>query len=100
MMTRFDARIGSGVLIGLGVLYLALALAVGHSARAEALLSLAATDTRLDVWGAIHQLVQHGEGAVLVDLRPADEQALYRMRGTMSLPGATACVARKQAAGK
>jgi rhodanese-related sulfurtransferase len=100
MMTRFNARIGAGVLLGLGVLYLVLALAMGHSARAEVPPSFAADDARLDVWAAIHRLVQPDGGAVMVDVRPANEQALYRIPGAVSLPGASARTVRKNTTGK
>jgi len=100
MMTRFSARIGAAVLIALSLVYLGLALATGHSARAETPPSLAATEAKVNVWRAVALLVDGGETAAIIDVRPAAEQALYRLPVAVSLPGASAQLVRERAAAK
>lgn len=99
-MTRFNGRIGAGVLVGLGVLYLVLSLVSGHSARAEVPPPLTATEAGINVWQTLNLMLEGGEQTVLVDVRPAEDQATYRIAGSTSLPGADAAAVREGTAGK
>ncbi len=98
-MTRFNPKIGAGLLIGLGLLYLVIALATGHSARAEPAPDLRADGAGLDVWRTMTLMREKGSRLAVVDLRPADQFALYHLPGARSLPGGDADdVAKTEAA--
>jgi hypothetical protein len=87
-MTRFNTRIGAGALVGLGVVYLVVALVTGHSAASEPPPDLSATEAGLDVWRALAFVVD--SRAPVVDVRPADHYHLYHAPRSRSLPGAGA----------
>jgi hypothetical protein len=82
-------RIGAAVLFGLGLLYMIIALATGHSARAEAPPNLGATEAGLDVWRSLNLLVEHPGQVAVVDVRPETSYALYHVPGARSMPGAS-----------
>ncbi len=90
-MSRFNPKIAGGALVSLAAVYMVASLATGRSARAEVPpdLSAAASDAGLDVWkGAAFLAVN--DGAVAVDVRPAEAYARYHLPGAVSLPGGSA----------
>jgi len=100
VMTRFNGRIGVGVLVGLGMLYLVLSLVSGHSARAEVPPTLTATEAGISLWQTLNLMAEGGDRAILVDVRPTEEQEIYRIAGSVSLPSVSASAVREAAAGK
>lgn len=100
-MTRFPTKIAAGAAVALGIAYMALALAKGHSAQAEIPpdLSLGA-EAGLDVWKTAAALVQAGDQTLIVDVRPAAEYARYHIPGSASEPGANAARLRALALGR
>lgn len=98
-MSRFNAKVGAGVLVGLAGLYLVASLALGRSARAEPPLDLTAQagDAGLDVWKAAAFVVAADDPAVL-DVRPAEAFARYHLPFAVNVPGATAEQVRDVAA--
>ncbi len=99
-MTRFNSKIGAGLLVGVAALYAVLSIATGRSARAEVPPDLSArpADMALDVWKTAALLVE--QGAFIADVRPADAHARYHLPGAASLPGASAADVRAAAAGR
>jgi rhodanese-related sulfurtransferase len=87
-MTRFNTRFGAAVLVVLGVLYAALALATGHSAQAEPPVDLRATSPGIDAWQAL-RLMASSQVAV-VDVRESDRFASFHLPGAVNLSGADA----------
>jgi rhodanese-related sulfurtransferase len=98
-MSRFNTKLGAGVLVGAAALYAALSLATGRTAHAEVPpdLSAPAKDAALDVWKGAALVVQ--EGAFVADVRPADAYARYHLPGAKSMPAASAAGVRAAAAG-
>ncbi|MFH1176466.1 MAG: rhodanese-like domain-containing protein [Acidobacteriota bacterium] len=88
-MTRFNAKIGAGVLVGLAALYAGIALFTHHSARAEPPPDLSATEAGLDLWRSLVWLVDR-QGRAVVDVRPAEEFARYHLPRSRNLAGASA----------
>ncbi|ABC82398.1 rhodanese-like domain-containing protein [Anaeromyxobacter dehalogenans] len=89
---RITNRTGAAALVGAAAAYLVLALATGHSARAELPPDLTPppADAALDVWKAAAGVVQAAGRAAVLDVRPADAYARYHLPGAESLPGASA----------
>jgi rhodanese-related sulfurtransferase len=89
-VSRFNAKLGAGALVGLATVYLILSVALGRSARAEVPpdLTALAADAGLDVWKAAAFVVQSDDVAV-VDVRPADAFARYHLPLATNVPGAT-----------
>ncbi|MFH1812492.1 MAG: rhodanese-like domain-containing protein [Pseudomonadota bacterium] len=98
-MTRFNATIASGALIGLAAVYMVIALATGHSARAEPPPDLSARGAGLDVWKTLALLIDQGDQVRFIDVRPAEQFQLYHVAGSRSLPGAGASELRSVLAG-
>ena len=84
-------RVGAAVLVGLGLVHLVVALATGHSARAEVPpdLSPAADELALDPFKAAALLVT-GPGAQVVDVRGDDAYARGHLPGARHEAGASA----------
>lgn len=99
-MTRFNAKAGSALLIGLAALYLGLSLASGRSARAEPVPDSSAGEAGLDVWRALALLSESEAGAVIVDVRPAASYELYHLPGSRLLSQAGSDTIRRETAGK
>ena len=93
-MTRFNAKIGAGALIGLGALYMVLSLVSGHSARAEPPPDLRADAAGIDVWKALALMIDEGDGLAIIDVRAAELFQLHHVPGSRSLPGAGAAALR------
>ncbi len=87
---QFNAKIGAAVLVGLGLLYMILALATGHSAVAESPLELSANTSGLDVWHALALMVRQGDQLAVFDNRPRENYELFHLPGSVHLPGADA----------
>lgn len=98
--TRFNNKIGAGVLVGLGVLYAAIALASGHSAVAEPPPDLSADEAGLSVWKALRLRAEAPGKVAVVDVRPAERFTLYHLPGSLSAPGADAAELLAAARGK
>jgi rhodanese-related sulfurtransferase len=86
-MTRLNTTIGAAVLAVLGLGYMIGSLVTHRSARAEPPpdLAVAAGETGVDAWKAAALLL---DGAVLVDLRDADDFARWHAPGAVSAPHA------------
>jgi rhodanese-related sulfurtransferase len=99
-VTRFNPKAGAAALVSVALLYLAVQLATGRSARAEAPVDLTprAADAALDVWKAAALLVEEPK-AVLLDVRPVDAYARYHPPAAVSAPGADATAVARLAAG-
>jgi rhodanese-related sulfurtransferase len=100
MLVRHRTAIGAAVLFALGLLYMVIALATGHSARAELPPNLAPTEAGLDVWRALALLVDHPSQVSVVDVRPEASFALYHVPGARNLPGASPEAVRAGAQGQ
>jgi rhodanese-related sulfurtransferase len=89
-MSRFNAKLGAALLVGLAGLYLVLSVTLGRSARADVPVDLTAraADAGLDVWKAAAFVVE-SDGAAIVDVRPADAYARYHLPLATNLPEAT-----------
>lgn len=99
-LPRSRTALGAGALFALGLLYLVLALASGHSARAEAPPNLAASEAGLDVWRTLNLLVEQPGQVSIVDVRPAASFALYRLPGSQNVPGGGATELKAVSQGK
>lgn len=75
--TRFNPKIGAGLLLGFGALYLVLAVATGHSAVAEPPPDLTPKDAALSLPQTLALLGKAPTETVLVDVRGATQRALY-----------------------
>jgi hypothetical protein len=100
MLARNRTRIGAAVLFGLGMLYMIIALAKGHSARAETPPNLGATEAGLDVWHSLELLAEHPGQVSVVDVRPEGSYATYHVPGAHNLPGASADALRADVKGQ
>lgn len=90
MMLRFNGTIGAAVLVGLGIIYAVIALVVGHSARAESLPDLRATEAGVDVWQAIKLMADGDQPLRIVDVRTAEHFELFHLPQSRNLPDASA----------
>jgi rhodanese-related sulfurtransferase len=86
---KLDARHAAAALVAAAALHAAVALATGHSARAEALpdLAPAAADLAIDPLKAAALVLR--DGALVVDVGPADAFARWHVPGALSLPDAS-----------
>jgi rhodanese-related sulfurtransferase len=91
MATKFDSRIGAAVLIGLAALYAAGSTAMGKSARSEVPpdWSSAAGDSGIEVWQTVATLAD-ARGALLLDVRGAEDAARFAIPGAFPMPHASA----------
>jgi rhodanese-related sulfurtransferase len=89
-MIRFDSRIAAGVGVALGAGYMIISLATQRSARSEPPpdLTVAASEAAVDVWKTAALLLEGTPSTIVVDVRDADEFALYHLPGAVSEPGA------------
>jgi rhodanese-related sulfurtransferase len=99
-MTRFNAKIGAGVLVGVAALYAGIAGFSHHSARAEPPPDLSASEAGLDLWRSLTWLLDHQGRAVVVDVRPAQDFGRYHLPGSRHLAGASAREIGASALGK
>lgn len=87
-MIRIDTKTGAAALLGLAFAYMVLSLVLDRPARSAAPtdVSVGATDLGLDVWKTAAALVEDA-GTTLVDVRTAEEFALYHLPGATNEPG-------------
>jgi len=96
-MSGFNAKIGAVAAVGAAALYATLALATGHTARADPPPDLSATGAGLDVWKTLALLVDQGDAVAILDVRPKDNFQLHHLPGARSLPAASASELRAAA---
>lgn len=77
--TRFNPKIGAGLLLGLGGLYLVLAVATGHSAVAEPPPDLTPKKAALSLPQTLALLAKTPADVALVDVRGETQRSLYKL---------------------
>lgn len=92
---RFDARIGAGLLIGLGALYLVLGVSSGHSATSHMPPDLTAKNAGVDVYAALALMAKEGDKLAVVDVRPAARRSLYAVPRSVEAEASPASVRSK-----
>jgi hypothetical protein len=97
---KLDARHAAAALVAAAALHAAVALATGHVVRAEALpdLAPAAADLAVDPLKAAALVLR--DGALVVDVGPADAFGRWHVPGALSLPDAPPGALAARAAGR
>ncbi len=97
---NFTTKTGAAILVGLSLLYGALALGTRHSAASEPPADLSAKDRGVDVLQAIQLLVSTGGKAQIIDVRGKEAFDLYHVAGSTSLPEGSASAVLEKTKGQ
>lgn len=99
-MTRFNEKIGAGVMLALAVLYLVASIATGRNASANPPPDLSAPKAGVSVWQASNLLIKQQGKVAIVDVRDKAAFDLYHLPGSVAAPKAGPAQVLQQASGK